>query len=80
MGIIYATSPCFGCGRLFIYNPDLVPSIRVNRQGQFDPNGSKEPICQNCVDRVNPQRIANGVPPITVLPGAYEPGDESGLP
>jgi hypothetical protein len=49
MGYAYCTSACFGCGRLFSYNPVRVPSIRVN--------GNREPICQTCVDRVNPQRV-----------------------
>jgi hypothetical protein len=59
-----AYGECVGCRRLFAFNPDLVPSIRVN--------GTREPICQTCVDRVNPQRIANGLQPIVPLPGAYE--------
>jgi hypothetical protein len=58
-------SECFGCHKVFTYNADRVPSIRHN--------GVKEPICQNCVDLVNPRRIDNGLKPIEVLPGAYEP-------
>jgi len=67
MAWMSCTSRCFGCNVLFTYNPDLVPSIR-------DPKtGSKEPICQSCVDTANPRRIANGLEPIRPLPGAYEP-------
>ena len=73
MAFMSAMSPCIGCGQVFSYNPDLVPSIRLNAQGQPDPNGSREPICQSCVERVNPKRIANGLQPIVILPGAYEP-------
>jgi hypothetical protein len=40
----------------------------------------REPICRNCVERVNPQRIKNGLEPIVPLPDAYEPVDESELP
>jgi hypothetical protein len=68
MGYFQAMSPCVACHRLFTYNPDRVPSIRIG--------GVRQPICQACVDRTNPRRIANGLPPIVPLPGAYEPADE----
>jgi hypothetical protein len=71
MGYAYCTSACVGCGRLFSYNPMRVPSIRIN--------GNREPICQSCVDRVNPQRIANGLEPIVPRSDAYEPCDEREL-
>ncbi len=73
MPYIQAMSNCFGCGKLFAYNPDLVPSVRVNANRQPDPHGTREPVCADCVVRVNPKRIANGLQPIRVLPGAYEP-------
>lgn len=69
MGYYFATGPCIGCGRIFTFNPDLVPSVRVGE-------GVREPICANCVSRANPQRIRNGLDPITPLPGAYEPASE----
>jgi hypothetical protein len=71
MGYAFCTSACIGCRRIFSYNPMRVPSITIN--------GSREPICQNCVDRVNPQRIANGLAPIVPLPDAYECCDEGEL-
>jgi hypothetical protein len=71
MGYYFVTSPCLGCGRVFSYNPIRVPSYRHN--------GVKQPICIVCVERVNPRRIENGLAPIQVLPGAYEPADESEL-
>ena len=64
MGVMFAIAPCFACKTLVSFNPDLVPSHE------------NHPICQSCVDRVNPIRRANGLPEITVLPGAYEPADE----
>jgi hypothetical protein len=72
MGYVFVTSPCFGCGRVFSYNPMRVPSYR-------SPDGDRKPICQACVDRVNPARHANGLEMIRVMPGAYEPCDESEL-
>lgn len=68
MGFLQVFSPCYGCRRPFFYSPTKVPSIVVN--------GSREPICQECVDRVNPQRVANGLPPIVPLPGAYDADNE----
>jgi hypothetical protein len=72
MGYAYCMGSCVGCRRIFSFNPMRVPSITWH--------GSKEPICQECVDRVNPKRIENGLEPIVPLPGAYEPCDESELP
>jgi len=65
MGYMLATAPCVHCKQLFSFNPDLVPSVRVN--------GIKEPICKACVLWANPKRIAKGLEPIRILPGAYEP-------
>jgi len=39
-------------------------------------NGVREPICRDCVERVNPTRIAKGLEPIVPLPDAYDPIDE----
>lgn len=74
MGYVLCHSACFGCGRLISYNPLRVPSIR-------DPKtGSKEPICLDCVNRVNPQRIKNGLEPIRPAPDAYQACEEGELP
>jgi hypothetical protein len=69
MGYVFITSACFGCGRIFTYHPNRVPSIRHE--------GSRKPICRACVERANPMRIKNGLEPIVPLPGAYEPADEN---
>lgn len=70
-GYVFMTGRCVGCGRLFTFNPNKVPSVRVN--------GSREPICGNCVAAANPIRKEKGLEPITVLPGAYEPCEEHEL-
>lgn len=72
MGYALAMGACIGCGRMFAFNPVRVPSIRVN--------GSREPICADCVARANPLRIANGLEPIVPAPDAYEgvPEEELG--
>jgi hypothetical protein len=71
MGYALCHGHCIGCGQLFSFNPVRVPSLRWK--------GSREPICQSCVDRVNPQRIANGLEPIVPAPDAYEACEESEL-
>jgi hypothetical protein len=65
-------SACYACKRLFSYHPHLVPSLRVNAEGKEDPNGTREPICRDCVEAANPRRIANGLEPITYDRRAYD--------
>lgn len=69
-GYMFVMGECFGCKRVFTFSPTLVPSVMIK--------GHREPICQNCVDRVNPTRKENGLPEIVVLPGAYEPEEVNG--
>lgn len=71
MGWVMAHSECFGCKRIFAYNPHRVPSIR-----HF---GERQPICRDCVEYVNPLRIENGLEPIVIHPEAYEPLNEREL-
>lgn len=73
MGYMICTGNCIACGRLFSFNPERVPSIRVNAQRQPDPNGSREPVCQACFERANEIRKQRGLPLNQLMPGAYEP-------
>jgi len=41
--------------------------------GRPDQKGTADPICGNGVERINPIRITNGLPPIQILAGAYAP-------
>jgi hypothetical protein len=63
-GWVFTYGVCYGCGRAFSFNPHRVPSIRVD--------GDRRPICRDCVERVNPVRVKNGLEPIVPLPDAYE--------
>jgi hypothetical protein len=67
-GFVIVHGACFGCSRAFAFHPNKVPSINIA--------GSREPICIDCVNLANPLRIANGLEPITPLPGAYEAAPE----
>jgi hypothetical protein len=68
MGYVICHGTCIGCGRLFSFNPNRVPSLTYE--------GERRPVCRACVVRVNPMRVANGLPMIVPLPGAYEVADE----
>lgn len=69
MGYMMAMGPCIGCGRVFTFNPLLVPSSSA-------VTGEREPICEGCVDRLNVIRRKKRMALIVPLPGAYEPRDE----
>jgi len=71
MGYVMAVGPCISCKRVFSYNPVRVPSVRIE--------GKREPICQACVDRINPIRKKNGVPEIVPHIDAYGAADENEL-
>lgn len=70
-GYVFCIGSCVNCKKIFSFNPDLVPSVRVN--------GSKEPICKTCVEWANPIRKAKGLPEAVVLPGAYDVSPEEGV-
>jgi len=55
---------CINCGTMFTCNPETVPSIRVN--------GEREAVCRSCVEKANAERAKRGLPPFTILPGAYD--------
>ena len=72
MSFATGIGPCIGCGEIFAFNPVRVPSSSA-------VTGQREPICAQCVRRINPMRIANGLEPIIPHPEAYEPCDEREL-
>jgi len=65
MEYILCLGPCIGCGTLFTFNPERVPSIRID--------GVRQPICRACFERRQAHRRANNLPVETLLPGAYDP-------
>lgn len=68
MGHLFAIGNCYGCQRPFTFHPGLVPSV--------DAGAGRQPICRDCVALVNPMRVAEGLPEIRVLPGAYDPAPD----
>lgn len=70
-GYMLAMGPCFGCGRVFSFNPHRVPSIK-----HPDDRAERRPICRTCIERINPLRKKNGLAEIVPLPDAYEATEE----
>lgn len=68
-GYIYAFGPCICCGQMFGFNPHRVPSSTAI-------TGEREPVCRDCMTRINMQRRAAGQEPFVILSGAYEPQAE----
>ncbi len=64
--IMYGT--CICCHKPFSFNPNFVPSIRINKE--------KEPICKECINKANPIRIEKGLEPIIIHPEAYKACNE----
>jgi hypothetical protein len=78
-GGFVAAGPCFLCGRIFTFAPDLVPSVPIDPETDLPPDlggdasrAISQPLCEQCVALVNPKRVALGLEPIPVLPGAYD--------
>jgi hypothetical protein len=65
-GYFIAMAPCIACGRLFSFNPDLVPSTTAL-------TGQREPVCSGCMAHINAKRQRMGLEPFVILPGAYGP-------
>jgi len=71
MGYALCTGMCAACRRLFSFNPVRVPSVRIN--------GSRDPVCRECIEAANVERRARGLEPFPVAADAYEACDESEL-
>lgn len=65
MPYMFVVGGCAACGRVITFNPDRVPSIRVN--------GRREPLCPACFARWNEiHRVSKGLPPVEPDPLAWE--------
>ena len=53
-GFVFVMGHCLICKQPFSFNPNRVPSIRVD--------GEKEPICQPCYEWAQAKRKEEGVP------------------
>lgn len=71
MGYAMMIGTCVACGCTFTFNPVRVPSITTEH--------GKEPVCLNCINLANPERIKRGLEPIVPHPEAYTFCEESEL-
>lgn len=69
----FMMAECHRCGRLFLSNPRLVPTVR-------DKNNVKQPLCRTCVKEIQilqQDLLERHFPGVQVWPdpleGAYEP-------
>jgi hypothetical protein len=65
MGYMFVLGNCFACHRPFTFNATWVPSIMVE--------GTRHPVCANCMAAANAERVAMGLEPHPINPNAYEP-------
>jgi hypothetical protein len=69
MGYVMAFGACFFCKRPFAFNPNTVPSTPPSVHPE------REPICADCMDYINEQRRARGIPALPIPADAYEPAE-----
>ena len=50
-----ANGPCGICKENMDYNPERVPTIAI-KEGIPDPTGSMEPLCIECISKINQHR------------------------
>ena len=70
-GFVWATGTCFGCRKPFNFNPHKVPSHRHE--------GTREPVCGDCMALVNANRKERGLEPFPIDPEAYNAMPEGEL-
>ena len=71
-GYCFVIGSCVACGVPLNFNPNRVPSIRVN--------GEREPLCRGCFAQWNTiHRTSKGLEPIALDPQAYSPEPEEAV-
>lgn len=84
MSAMVMLADCFSCGKPFMSNPELVPSVPICQGCQRPPDLHaddcdrtfelvKQPLCRDCVNGINQVKRERGEPLVIILPGAYEP-------
>jgi DNA-directed RNA polymerase subunit RPC12/RpoP len=69
MGYYVMTGVCVACQKVFTFNPHRVPSSSAI-------TGKKEPVCKDCMTRINMKRVELGIAPFEIMSGAYDPVSE----
>jgi len=82
-GYVTIVGPCYACKRVFSFNPTHVPSIHIDPQTGLPPDvepqapggyerARREPLCRDCVERMNVEREARGDEAWPIHPDAYD--------
>jgi hypothetical protein len=71
-GYVFCLGNCIACRRPFTFNPHKVPSTSAF-------TGTREPVCQGCMNIINANRKKLDLPPFAIEPDAYEPLPERDL-
>lgn len=61
MAYMSLIADCLRCGRMFAANAGLVPNIKG------------KPLCRECIELLQAQRLEQGLEPWFIHPEAYEP-------
>lgn len=68
MGYVTVFSTCYTCNGFMSFNPNKVPSLRIN--------GERQPLCEACANKYNATRKKMGLPTTEIDPDAYGSADE----
>ena len=64
MGYVFMLGMCVGCRKMISFNPNKVPSVRIN--------GEKEPLCEECATQINKNRAKAGMEVCVIHKDAWE--------
>lgn len=68
-----AFGPCANCREVFGFNPDWVPSIKLDPEGHPAEDGTRRPLCRACAHKLQEILVAAGQAAPPIHPLAYEP-------
>ena len=75
MSDLTANGPCGICKEIMDYNPERVPTVAI-KEGIPDPKGTMEPLCIECIGKINQHRHQidpeGATYPQIDITGAYE--------
>lgn len=81
-GVMVALAPCWSCKKVFMFDPDKVPSIPICQECHRPPDLHaedctqtaelvREPLCRECIEMINANKRRQGEPEVHVMVGAY---------
>lgn len=73
MGYMMAIGTCANCRVPITFNPEWVPSVRIDASGHPDPEAPRRPVCRACALELYRLLRDAGLTPPPIHPMAYEP-------